>query len=153
MSSMTELCLFLAARAQHIEEQIVPLLHKNTIVLCDRYNDSSVAYQGYARELGIEEVIGFSSYVIKDVEPDLTLYLDIDPQIGLQRVSKYSKKNRYDRIESEKIVFHQKIREGFHLLARKYPHRFRIIDASMPIEDVFAQCYKHVDQTLRELGD
>ncbi|KKM70725.1 hypothetical protein LCGC14_1437870, partial [marine sediment metagenome] len=121
-----ELCLFLASRAQHIKEVILPSLEKNNIVLCDRYNDSSIAYQGHARDLGIDKVIEFSSFIIEDAIPDLTIYLDIDPKIGLSRVQ-----SKLDRIESEKMEFHKKIRDGFHILAKKFPKRIKIIDASV----------------------
>lgn len=143
VSSKAELCLFLASRAQHIQDVIIPALKANKIVLCDRYNDSSVAYQGYARGLGIEEVLSFSSYIIEDAQPDLTLYLDIDPQIGLSRV-----KSKYDRIESEKITFHQKIREGFLQLAKKFPQRIKIVDASRSKEEVFKSAMNYINKFI-----
>lgn len=143
ISSKAELCLFLASRAQHIKEVIKPALDDNKIVLSDRYNDSSVAYQGYARGLGIDEVIKFSSYIIEDAIPDLTLYLDIDPKMGLSRV-----KTKYDRIESETIEFHQKIREGFHILVEKFPQRIKIIDASKSKKDVFDRSINYISKLI-----
>lgn len=141
--SKAELCLFLASRAQHIQTVIRPSLQDGKIVLCDRYNDSSVAYQGYARGLGIEEVIAFSSYIVEKTVPDLTLYLDIDPKIGLSRV-----KSKYDRIESEKISFHQKIRDGFLLLAKKYPDRIKILDAGKSKEEVFEIAMNYIEKFI-----
>ncbi len=143
VSSKAELCLFLASRAQHIQDVIMPALSEGKIVLCDRYNDSSIAYQGYARDLGIEEVITFSSYIIEKAIPDLTLYLDIDPLIGLSRV-----KSKYDRIESEKISFHQKIREGFLILAKKYPNRIKILDANKSKEEVFKIAMNYIGKFI-----
>lgn len=143
VSAKAELCLFLASRAQHIQDVIIPALSKGKIVLCDRYNDSSIAYQGYARGLGIEDVINFSSYIIEKAIPDLTLYLDIDPQIGLSRV-----KSKYDRIESEKISFHQKIREGFLLLAEKFPDRIKILEASKSKEEVFESAMNYINKYI-----
>jgi dTMP kinase len=143
VSNKAELCLFLASRAQHIESIILPALWEGKIILCDRYNDSSIAYQGHARGLGINEVIKFSSYIIEKAIPDLTLYLDIDPQIGLARV-----KSKYDRIESEKILFHQKIREGFLILAKKYPQRIKVLDASKSKEDVFKNAINYIDKLI-----
>lgn len=139
VSAKAELCLFLASRAQHIQDVIMPALLDGKIVLCDRYNDSSIVYQGYARGLGIEEVISFSSYIIEKALPDLTLYLDIDPIIGLARV-----KSKLDRIESEKISFHQKIREGFLLLAKKFPERIKVIDAKQSKEEVFKSAMNYI---------
>lgn len=143
ISDKAELCLFLASRAQHIENVIIPALSEGKIILCDRYNDSSIAYQGHARGLGIDEVIKFSSYVIKDAVPDLTLYLDVDPKIGLSRV-----KAKYDRIESEKISFHQKIREGFLILAKKFPQRIKVLEARKSKEEVFKNAMNYIDKFI-----
>jgi dTMP kinase len=143
ISSVAEVCLFLASRAQHIKDVIKPALKSNKIVLCDRYNDSSVAYQGYARGLGIDEIIDFSSFVIKDAIPNLTLYLDIDPKIGLSRV-----KSSLDRIESEKLEFHQKIREGFHILAHKDSHRIKVIDAAQSKQKVFYDAIAFINKLI-----
>lgn len=143
ISSKAELCLFLASRSQHIKEVIRPALKQNKIVLCDRYNDSSIAYQGYARGLGIDEVMDFSSFIIEDCIPDLTIYLDLDPKIGLSRV-----KSGLDRIESEKITFHQKIREGFHILAKKYPDRLHLINANKKPEEVFEDSMQLINKVI-----
>ncbi len=134
ISSYAELALFLASRAQHIEEVINPALKEGKIVLCDRFNDSSIAYQGTARGLGAQKVAEICAFFSQGLEPNLTLYLDIDPQVGLSRVLKSRNK---DRIEEETLAFHQKIREGYHLLHRKNPQRFHLLDASKPAEDVF----------------
>lgn len=143
LDSKAELCLFLASRAQHIKEVILPALGKNKIVLCDRYNDSSMAYQGHARELGIDRALEFSSFIIEKAIPDLTIYLDIDPKIGLSRVQ-----SKLDRIESEKIDFHQKIRDGFHILAKKFPDRIKVIDASKPKEDVLKNAINYISKLI-----
>ncbi|NGX33364.1 MAG: Thymidylate kinase [Candidatus Anoxychlamydiales bacterium] len=143
ISAKAELCLFLASRSQHIKEVILPSLEQNKIVLCDRYNDSSIAYQGHARDLGIDKVIEFSSFIIEKSIPDLTLYLDIDPKIGLSRVE-----TSFDRIESEKMEFHQKIRDGFHILAEKFPQRIKIIDATRAKEDVFKNAINYISKLI-----
>jgi dTMP kinase len=144
VSAKAELCLFLASRAQHIEEIILPALKSKKIVLSDRFNDSSLAYQGYARGLGLEEVINFSSYIIEDAIPDLTLFLDIDPKIGFSRM-----KGNFDRIESEKIAFHEKIREGFLILSDKFPERIKIIDASLSCEEVFKNAMYYIEKLIK----
>ncbi|NGX28166.1 MAG: Thymidylate kinase [Candidatus Anoxychlamydiales bacterium] len=144
ISSKAELCLFLASRSQHIDDVIKPALSAGKIVLCDRYNDSSIAYQGHARGLGIDEVIKFSSFIIEDTLPDLTLYLDIDPKTGLSRVQ-----SKYDRIESEKLSFHQKIREGFHILAKKFPDRIKMIDANKFKDEVLKNAMHYISKIIK----
>lgn len=152
VSNEAELCLFLAARAQHIQEKIIPALRSDKIVLCDRFNDSSVVYQGYARGLGLEKALSYSKLVLNGLEPDLTIYLDIDPEIGLKRAKSLSAKPKYDRIESEHIEFHEKIREGFYLLSKKFSNRFAIIDASLSINEVYDKVYAKVEELLISFG-
>lgn len=148
ISSYAELALFLASRAEHIKEKIIPALNEGKVVLCDRFNDSSIAYQGSARGLGMGRVSEVCQFFSQGLQPDLTLYLDIDPEIGLSRVLKARGK---DRIEAETLSFHQKIREGYHQIQKRDPHRFHLLDASQPPEEVFqaaierieALCLKH----------
>jgi len=144
VSSKAELCLFLASRAQHIQNVIIPALTEGKIVLCDRFNDSSVAYQGYARGLGIDDVIAFSSFIIEKAIPDLTLYLDIEPKTGLSRV-----RSKYDRIESEKFFFHKKIRKGFLILAKRFPKRIKILDAAKSKEEVFKSAMNYINKFIK----
>lgn len=134
MSKRCELFLFLADRAQHVDACIAPALARGEIVLCDRFNDSTVAYQGSARGFGVEWVEKLCAFATHDLQPDLTLYLDLDPAVGLARVA-----GSKDRIESEKLEFHQQIRRAFHSIAAKEPHRLVILDASASPEEVF-QC-------------
>jgi len=144
ITSKAELCLFLASRAQHLEEVIIPAIKEKKIVLCDRFNDSSVAYQGEARGLGIDNVISFSSYILEDAIPDLTIYLDIDPKIAMQRI-----KRGLDKIEEEKIIFHEKIRRGFKILQKKDPSRIKMIDASRSPKKVFDSAIIFIDYLLK----
>jgi dTMP kinase len=136
-----ELLLFLAARAQHIEEKIAPAIQKGVLVLCDRFNDSTIAYQGVGRNLGMEWVRSLCETICGGIKPDLTFYLDVDPSIGLIRTSKAEKENassgKLDRMESEKLEFHQNIRKAFHLIVKAEPERFCLIDASQSMEAVF----------------
>jgi dTMP kinase len=115
---MTELLLYEAARAQHIEEVIKPNLQKNKIVISDRFADASVVYQGYARGLGIEFVEKLNKLVVCNIEPDITFLLDISPKEGLQRI-KFNRKTSFDRLEKESLKFHIKIREGYLNIAKK----------------------------------
>ena len=145
MSQYTELTLFLAARAQHIEQVILPALESDKIVLCDRFNDSSVAYQGYARGLGMDMVKEFCSFISQGLEPDLTFYLDLDPEIGL---FKRKKIDEHDRIEAEEINFHNKIRDGFLIIAKNNPKRFHVIDAKQSKEEVFEETISYIKKFL-----
>jgi len=130
-----ELLLFLADRSQHVDEVILPALKKGIVVLCDRFNDSTMAYQGGARGFDPEWVQKLCSFATQNLQPDLTLYLDLDPQEGLKRVHHRTK----DRIEAESLSFHQKIREAYLAIAKKEPKRFHILNASQSPDDVFAQ--------------
>lgn len=139
-----ELLMFLAARAQHIEELIAPAIAKGQIVLCDRFNDSTIAYQGIGRGLGLPLVRDLCLAVCGKTLPDLTFFLDVDPQIGLQRTKRTAKEHsaagEVDRIESEKIEFHQQVRKAFAEIAEAEPTRFITIDASKPLPEVIKSC-------------
>ncbi len=141
ISPYAELSLFLASRAQHILEVIGPALEKGKIVLCDRFNDSSIAYQGAARGLGMEQVSAFCEFISQGVEPKLTLYLDLDPRIGLARAAKERKQ---DRIEAEEILFHEKIREAYLAIHKKDPKRFLRLDADLPPSQVYEEAMKRI---------
>jgi len=125
-------------------KRILPAIKEKKIVLCDRFNDSSIAYQGEARGLGIDNVISFSSYILEDAIPDLTIYLDIDPKIAMQRI-----KRGLDKIEEEKIIFHEKIRRGFKILQKKDPSRIKMIDASRSPKKVFDSAIIFIDYLLK----
>ncbi len=135
-----ELLLFLAARAEHIQEKILPALQAGKIVLCDRFNDSTIAYQGGARGLGIQHVRRLCHLICGPVVPQLTLYLDVSPELGLARTRQLEKEEAgsgaLDRIESETLSFHQNIRKVFLSLAKKEPHRLCTIDANQSLEEV-----------------
>ncbi len=152
VSPYSELCLFLAARAQHIQEVITPSLEQRKIVLCDRFNDSTIAYQGAARGLGLEKVEHVCNFICQGVQPHLTLYLDIDPAIGLSRARGDSPQkigeHDLDRIESEGIEFHRLIREAFREIHEKDPTRFRLLDASRPQPVVTAEAMQAIRAQL-----
>lgn len=135
MSQTCELFLFLADRAQHVESLVRPALAAGSVVLCDRYADSTIVYQGHARGHSVEELTELNSLATGGLKPDVTLLLDLDPELGLARLE--SK----DRLDSEPLEFHQKVRQGFLAEAKKDPERWVIIDASGPAEDVFAACW------------
>lgn len=143
ISDKAELFLFLSSRAQHVEEVIQPALSEDKIILCDRFSDSSIAYQGFARGLGMDEVEALCDYSTNGVSPHLTIYLDIDPKIGLKRALKAAKvtgtKGKPDRIEAQKHQFHLLVRKAFLKLAKKHPNRIKVIDAEKTAQEVFEE--------------
>lgn len=142
-----ELFLFLADRAQHVEKMILPALEQGKIVLCDRFNDSTLAYQGAARSFDPETLRHFCSFATSDLIPDLTLFLDLDPKIGLKRAEQ-GKGNVRDRLESEALSFHMKVREAFLSFSQKEPHRFHVIDAAQPTDKVFDIATQEISAAL-----
>lgn len=135
MDARTEALLYAAARRQHLVEKVLPALEQGSIVLCDRFIDSSLAYQGYARGLGIEEVYTINKFAIEDRMPDVTFYFDVDPEIGLERIHQ-NKGREINRLDMENLEFHRKVREGYHQLSRIYSDRIIEIDASQSIQEV-----------------
>ena len=143
VSIFSELCLYLASRAQHIKEVILPSLKENKIVLCDRFNDSTIAYQGHGRNLGMEKVKNFCNFVCQDLKPDITFYLDLDPKIGVKRIEK-----GLDRLESENISFHEKIREGYLMLAKEEDKRIFVIDGEKTREEILKKSLEILNKKI-----
>lgn len=136
MDPRTEALLYAAARRQHLVEKVEPAIEKGEIVLCDRFIDSSLAYQGYARELGMDEVYSINQFAIGERMPNLTIYFDIEPEMGLKRISQHQNRE-INRLDLEDLPFHMKVREGYQILLKKFPERIKKVDASQPIESVF----------------
>jgi dTMP kinase len=130
MASDTELLLFFAARAQHIAKVIKPALQAGKIVLCDRFTDASFAYQCGGRGIDAQRVAALEAWVHADLQPDLTILMDVSIEIGIQRATK---RGELDRIEIEKQQFFTRVKEHYALRAQKYSQRFRMIDASIPL--------------------
>lgn len=148
MDGRTEALLYAAARRQHLVEKVIPSLNEGNIVLCDRFIDSSLAYQGYARGLGINEVYSVNKFAIEDLMPDLTLYLDLDPQIGLNRIAK-NKGREINRLDLEEINFHVKVREGYEEVLKMFPERMVRIDANQDIGKVLADINEVLKSRLK----
>lgn len=148
MSNMTEALLYAASRAQHVEEVIKPALEQGKVVICDRFVDSSIAYQGYGRKLG-ESVEIINSYAIAGCMPVLTLLLKLDPQIGTSRINDCVK----DRLEQEKLQFHQDVYEGYLEIERRYKGRVVGIDASRNIEDIRKDIQRQIDLVLEKCNN
>ncbi|MFN8139704.1 MAG: dTMP kinase [Fimbriimonadales bacterium] len=138
----TELFLFLADRSQHCEQLIGPALHKGDWVLCDRFADSTVVYQGHARGLNIEQLRELNQMATRGLEPHLTLLLDIDPVEGLARIQDK------DRLDREPIEFHARVRAGFLKEAERDPERWRVLDASLCQAELLDEAWYHVHQLI-----
>lgn len=130
----SEFLLYMADRAQHTESTIIPAIKAGKIVICDRYTDSTLAYQGYARGLDIEWIEKLNYYATSGLEPDITILLDLDPVIGLKRIMEL-RKQKLDRMESETLEFHKKVREGYLKIA-EFKQRIKIINAKQDINKV-----------------
>lgn len=145
MDARTEALLYAAARRQHLVEKVEPALSEGYIVLCDRFVDSSLAYQGYARGLGMEEVYQINQFAIGELMPDQTYLLDIEPEIGLKRISK-NRDREINRLDLESVTFHQKVREGYLQLHNQFPERIVKIDATNTLEQVCNEIYDKINQ-------
>mgnify|MGYP002349522407 CR=1 FL=1 len=141
MDAKTEALLYAAARSQHFVEKIEPALKQGKLVLCDRFIDSSLAYQGIGRGLGIEGVKSINEFAIGQRMPDMTILFDLDPKIGLARINAH-KNREINRLDVESLAFHQKVREAYLKLAEEFPERIYVIDASQSLEEVFQNVWK-----------
>lgn len=140
----TEALLYAASRAQHLDEVITPALNEKKIVLCDRYIDSSFAYQAFARNLGLDYVLEINKYAL-DKLPTLTFYIDLDPKIGLDRIKNRKKSDRLDR---EELKFHNKVREGYLEVAKLYPERIVKIDGTKSIAEITIIIIEEINKRL-----
>jgi dTMP kinase len=163
LAPRAEMLLFAASRAQLVAEVIAPALERGRIVVCERYVDASLAYQGAARGLGVDLVRSVNDVATGGLRPDLTLLLDLDPETGLRRARSKVRAGLGrgpgggaegweggDRLERETLAFHARVREGFLALARIEPQRIRVIDARRPVADVRADVAAAVDGVLQE---
>lgn len=147
MDAKTEALLYAASRRQHLVEKVIPALEKGQIVICDRFVDSSLAYQGYARHLGIDNVYMINQFAIDGYFPDTTIFLNLDYNDGLKRIETRIFK---DRLDLETNHFHQEVSEGYRQVLAKYRHRMRVVDASQEIEKVVEDALKIVLETIRK---
>ncbi|MFW6024859.1 MAG: dTMP kinase [Candidatus Woesearchaeota archaeon] len=139
IDAKTEALLFAAARNDHIQNHINPALKEGKIILCDRYIDSSLAYQGYGRKLGAFDVLNLNNFDLPILMPDLTLIIDIDPKEGLERIKKNKRKT--NRLDNEMIDFYNSVRKGYMMLHKANPKRIKLIDGSKSVEDVINLAY------------
>lgn len=146
MDYMTEALLYAASRRQHLEEVVKPAIKNGAVVICDRYLDSSLAYQGHARGLGIEEVYAINMYATSGFLPELTIYVDIPVEVGLERIA--SNNRDVNRLDLEKISFHSKVREGYLKISEMYPDRIVKIDGVGTPQEVYERVRKVIFERL-----
>ena len=146
MDAHAEALLFAAARGQHLAEKVIPALQEGKVVLCDRFIDSSLAYQGHARGLGIDEVYAINKFAIGETMPNLTIFIDVPPHIGLNRV--FNGNRDVDRLDLEDISFHEKVYEGYKILADKFNDRFKTIDGTNSKEQVIKDTIEVIKTVL-----
>jgi len=149
MDERTEALLYAAARRQHLIEKVLPALREGKVVLCDRFIDSSLAYQGKARGIGMDAIEEINAFAIEDHMPDLTLYFDIEPEEGLNRINQH-KGREVNRLDLESVGFHHKVREGYLELVNKYPNRIQVVDASRSVTAVADAAYEIVKGFLQK---
>ncbi|MDD3419948.1 MAG: dTMP kinase [Candidatus Gastranaerophilales bacterium] len=148
VSSRCEMFLYLADRAQNIDVIVQPAIAEGKMVLCDRHADSTVAYQGYARGLDVEQINMLNNIATAGRKPDLTLLFDVETSVAMQRVGNRAEK---DRLESEGAVFHAKVRQGYLAIAQKEPERIKIVDANLSVEEVWTQVKRILDSEINPL--
>jgi dTMP kinase len=151
MAPMTELLLYEAARAQHVIEAIKPFVEKEGVVLCDRFSDATLAYQGYGRRIDLKWIQRLNHVSSQGVQPDVSFLLDCPSDVGLKRAiqrNRALKQEKEERFEREEIQFHRRVRKGYLAIARKEPRRVKVIDTRQGEEKVFEKIRKIVDNLL-----
>ena len=148
MEAVTEMLIYAAARAQHVRELVMPQLEKGSIVICDRFLDSSIAYQTYGRKLGdMVEIV--NGYATDGLTPDLTFWMDIDPDAGKERVSKMGD---FDRLEMEESDFHYRVYDGYKKIAENNPERVKRIDATRSVEEISEEIVYYLEEICEKRG-
>lgn len=154
LAPLSELLLFEASRVQHIEEIVLPALHCGKLVICDRFTDATVAYQGYGRNLDLALIRKLNKAASLGLEPLLTLYMDINPGLGLSKAKKLDKESygkNGDRIERESATFHRNVRKGYLAQAKKYPARIKVIKTQKEKEATQLSIRKAADKALKNV--
>ena len=154
MAAASELCLYEASRAQLVHEVIRPALDAGRIVLCDRFTDSTVAYQGYGRGVDLDLIARLNALATDGLRPDLTFLLDLDPEAWLARATQRvtQRQGRHDRIEEELLAFHQRVRAGYRAIAAAEPGRVAVLDAARGMAEIEGDVRRRVDELLRRSG-
>lgn len=155
MSPETELLLYCASRSEHVREVIKPALQSGQIVICDRFDDATIAYQGYGRGLKISEVKNINDFACDNLKPDLTILFDINPEEGLKRAAaRNDRDGKWDegRFEKEKMQFHEKVRKGYLRIAENEKRRVKVIDASVKLSEMLSSVWREIEMFLGKKG-
>ncbi len=147
MDPKTEALLYAASRRQHLVEKVFPAVNEGKVVICERFLDSSLAYQGYGRNLGFDEILNINLFAIDNTYPDLTIYLDLDEQVGLNRLQNRAFK---DRLDQESIDFHHRVAKGYKEVLKRFKDRISVVDASMSKEEVINESYKLIKELISD---
>ena len=148
MDERTEALLYAAARSQHYFEKVRPALDEGKLVICDRFIDSSLAYQGYARGIGVDEVLAINEFAIGKKLPDLTILFDLAPEVGLARIQANDERE-INRLDKESLAFHEKVREGYGLLVKRYPERIKVVNADQSVEQVIEDVWSIITDVIQ----
>lgn len=148
MDERTEALLYAAARSQHFFEKVRPALEASKTVICDRFIDSSLAYQGYARGIGVDEVLSINEFAIGKKLPDMTILFDLAPEVGLARIHAHGERE-VNRLDVESLAFHKKVREGYLQLVERYPERIRVVNADQSIERVVEDVWSLIYEAIQ----
>lgn len=147
MDAKTEALLYAASRRQHLVEKVLPALKAGIHVICERFVDSSLAYQGYGREIGIDAVYSINKFAIDNIMPDTTIFLDIKPNEGLKRIKQ--NRNNLDRLDLEGIEFHQRVYEGYEIVKEMFKDRIIVVDANRPKAEVVDAVYEIINHKIK----
>ncbi|WP_303219114.1 dTMP kinase [Enterococcus asini] len=147
MDERTEALLYAAARRQHLVQVILPALSAGKIVICDRFVDSSLAYQGAGRRIGMPDIRKINEFATEGTKPDFTLYLDVDSDTGLKRIENSRSGRQVDRLETESLEFHQRVRHAYLKLAEEEPIRIHKVDARMSLTDVVEESFTAITES------
>ena len=148
MTPECEALLYAASRMQHLTQKVIPAINSGKVVICDRFLDSSLAYQGYARGLGMDKILKINSFAL-DYLPSLTIFIDVTPEVALKRMSNKDRDGKCDRLDQEKIDFHQNVYAGYHKVLEMYPERIVRVDGNKPLDEVVNDC---IDIVLKHIG-
>ncbi len=147
MDPKTEALLYAASRRQHLVEKVIPALNQGKLVICERFVESSLAYQGYGRQIGMDEVFSINKFAIEDLMPDVTIFLDIKPDVGLERIN--SNRKDLDRLDLESIDFHERVYKGYEIVKQMFKDRIIVVDGNRSIDLVVDDVYKIIYQKIK----
>lgn len=150
MDAKTEALLYAASRRQHLVDTVLPALKAGKLVLCDRFVDSSLAYQGAGRKIGVQQVAQINDFATDGLKPDITFYFDVEPEVGLARI-KAHRQNEINRLDNENQQFYQDVRQQYLKLAKENPQRIVVIDANQPLDTVIAEVTRILKEKLSQM--